>query len=145
MAGWLYALLLIASLAFVLIRGDWELRVASLLIVATSVVTLVNFNAGGTFAALQPSLLVSETVALTFVLFIAYRSRRYWPLCFAATQMATVLSVLAPLFGRGLVSYALGIAQGVWAYPQLLILIVATVRGRHLIRPKQPPSPRWSS
>ena len=134
MAGWLYASLLIACFAFVLVRGDWELRVASLLIVATSIVTLVNFKMGGTFAELQPWLIVSETVALTFVLFIAYRSRRFWPLCFAATQIATVLSVLAPLFGRGLVSYALGIAQGVWAYPQILILILATVRGRHLIR-----------
>lgn len=134
MAGWLYASLLIACFSFVLVRGDWELRVASLLIVATSIITLVNFQMGGTFAKLQPWLIVSETVALTFVLFIAYRSRRFWPLCFAATQIATVLSVLAPLFGRGLVSYALGIAQGVWAYPQLLILILATVRGRHLIR-----------
>lgn len=132
MAGWLYILVLTAASSYVLARGDRDIRVAALLIIATSVVTLVNYRAiSGTFAWVQPWLLVVEGVALVVVLAIAFRSSRFWPLVFAATQIATLLSLLTPLFGRGLVSYALGVAQGMWAYPQLLVLVLATIRGRN--------------
>ena len=131
MIGWLYALLLIAVCIFVLWQGDGELRVALLVVVATSLVTLANYRLGtGNFADFQPWLAVSESIALAVALAIALRSRRYWPLLFAAAQVLTLFAVLAPLVDKDTLSKVFGVTQGLWAYVQLAVLVSATIRGR---------------
>ena len=128
---WIYLLLLASSVAFVLGRGGREERTAVLLMLGSSVATAALYIVGGyRFRGAPLPFLAVEASVLLALLAIAFRSSRFWPLLYAALQIATVLSLLSPFFGRNLVSYALGIMQSLWAYPQLLILVLATVRRR---------------
>ena len=114
---------------FVLRRGGAEERIAALALVGSSIATgLLFIVCRLRFDASPAPFLVCDLLVLAIVLPIALWSRRYWPIPFAALQVATVLSLIAPFFGNNLVSYGLGVMQGLWAYPQLLILIAAVVR-----------------
>lgn len=81
------------------------------------------------------ALFVNELFVTVIILFVAYRSRSFWPIPVAAFQMLALLTPLATLIGQALVSYAVGMMQGMWAYPQLLILIYV-VMGR-LVRERR--------
>lgn len=131
MTGVLFLLLLIAAVGYVVAYGGWEERSVALALVAAAAVTWANYVfLGRTFRTLQPILVVSEGSVLVLCLVIALRSDRYWPIPVAAAQLATLMSLLAPLFGRNLLSYPLGMMQALWAYLQLAILVMAVVRGR---------------
>jgi len=132
MAGWLYLVLLGAAVTFVLLYGKGEERAIVCTMVLTSVATLVLYRSQGQrFGAVVLPFILNEAILLTVTLIVAYRSRRFWPMPVASLELAAFFSLFAPLFGRNLLSYALGVTQGVWAYFQLLILVLAVIRGRN--------------
>jgi hypothetical protein len=138
MLGWLYTFILLVTVAFILGCGEWEERIIVVTMLAVGYGTYLIFTRWGhSFDTFSMALVVNETVLLIVSVIVAYRSKRFWPLPFAALEVAVFLSLLAPLFGRNLVSYAMGVAQGLWAYPQLIILALAVVRTRN--------RGRWSS
>lgn len=131
MAKWLYLLLLVSAVVFVILRGTREERTIVSTMVLTSVSTLALYRfSGERFADVSVPLILNEAILLIVTLTIAYRSRRFWPMPVASLEVAAFLTLLTPLFGQNLVSHALGVTQGIWAYPQLLILVLAAVRGR---------------
>jgi hypothetical protein len=135
MFGWLFLALLLLVIATVLIKGDWEVRIATLVVSAGSVATgLISRLGDDAFDQPSSYLLLSESLVLAVLIFIALRSQRYWPLPVTALELATCLSLLVPLSDANLVAYAMGVAQGLWAYPQLFILLCAALtpprRGR---------------
>jgi hypothetical protein len=69
----------------------------------------------------------SAFVALTI---IAFRSKRFWPLWIASFQLIPLLTYAAALFGQNLASQALGVAQGMWGYLQLAIILLVTLAAR---------------
>ncbi len=132
MAKWVFLLLLASAVAFVIIRGRREERlVASTLLLVSLGTGLLYTFAGQKFAQVSLPLILNEAILLGVTLTVAYRSRRFWPMPVASLELAAFLSLFAPLFGKNLVSYALGVTQGIWAYFQLLILVLAVVRGRN--------------
>lgn len=132
MAKWVFLLLLASAVAFVIIRGQREERlVASTLLLVSLGTGLLYTFAGQKFAQVSLPLILNEAILLGVTLTVAYRSRRFWPMPVASLELAAFLSLFAPLFGKNLVSYALGVTQGIWAYFQLLILVFAVVRGRN--------------
>jgi hypothetical protein len=132
MLGWIYTSMLLTALAFIVIRGEWEERLAVMAMLFVGYGTYhIYAQTGHKFDEFSSLLVANEAVLLLVSLFVAYRSNRFWPLPFAALEIAVFLSLLAPLFGRNLVSYAMGVAQGLWAYPQLLILLMAVIRARN--------------
>ena len=128
--GLFYLLLLLLTVAFIAVRGDSETRVAVAALLLSSIATMVLFKSGLSFGTHSAPFLAVSLTHLIVVLTIAYRSRRFWPLLYAALQMLTVASSLGPMFAENLVTYALGVLQGAWAYPQLIILMFAVLRGR---------------
>jgi len=132
MFGLVYAIILLSAVTFIVARGGWEERLAviTMLIVGYGTYRIFAYE-GHQFDTFSPLLAVNESMLLFVSLLLAYRSNRFWPLLFAALEIAVFLSLLAPLFGRNLVSYAMGVAQGLWAYPQLLILTLAVTRARN--------------
>ncbi len=132
MAKLVFPLLLFSAVTFVLLRGQREERLVActLLLVAVGTGLLYRFGGQG-FATISLPLILNEAILLGVTLTIAYRSRRFWPMPVASLELAAFLSLFAPLFGRNLVSYALGVTQGVWAYFQLLILVLAVIRGQN--------------
>ena len=131
MAKWFYLTLLVSAVGYVLAKGGRDERLMVLLLLFSSIATYVFFDhAGRSFLRPQPMLIVCELVVLTVMLTVAYRSDRFWPMFIAAFQMAVVLSLLTPAFGQHLVSYGLGVAQGLWAYLQLVVLAIVRERRR---------------
>lgn len=136
--GPVYAAALLLIVAFVILRGgkDERIWVGTLALVSIGTMAIVAAQ-GVVFEQFNTLLIANEAVLVIVSLAIAYRSRRFWPLPVASLEIAAFLSLLAPLFGHNLVSYAMGVAQGLWAYLQLIILVLAVVRARN--------RGRWSS
>lgn len=130
MFKWIYLLLLVSSVGFVFWKGHFEERLAAASLTAGSILTPL-FYAQSARDWLSPnvSLLLNEAAVTVVILWIAYRSNRFWPLPVAAFQITALLTPLVALLGENLASYALGVTQGLWAYPQLLILVIAAIRG----------------
>ena len=125
---WVYLLLLLGSLGYAVLRGGLEQRILSATMLAASLGTYGFYKAGLRFDDHPEPFIAASLLHLAISLAVALWSSRFWPMFYAALQIATLLSLLSPLFGRNLLSYALGVMQAVWTYPQLLILVVATIR-----------------
>jgi hypothetical protein len=129
MFAWVYGALLLAAVGSILWRGGREERVFVLTLLAVSTGTmLIVARIGVRFDEPSLALLANETVLLGISLTLAYRSNRFWPMPVAALEIAAFISLLMPLFGENLVPYAMGVAQGLWAYLQLLIVVLAVFR-----------------
>jgi hypothetical protein len=129
MFKWIYLLLLVSSVTFVFWKGKFDERLTAAALLTGSVMTPILFSMS-TQSWLSPdiTLLLNEAAVTAVVLFVAYRSKRFWPLPVAAFQIAALMTPLAALFGENLASRALGVTQGMWAYLQLTILVAATYR-----------------
>lgn len=141
--GFVYLALLVAVVAYVLARGDPEERLVVSALLLGSLVTLVlHHQLGKSFTHSNVLYLMNEASVLAVILFVAYRSSRFWPLPVAAFQVAAFLALLTPALGKDLISQAIGVAQGLWAYPQLAIVGMAVVRRRNRQRKRlSTPSP----
>ena len=128
--GWLYLLLLFATLIFIAVRGGFEERLLTGTMLAASLGTFLLYRAGLRFDAHPLPFIAVSLVHLAISMVVALRSARFWPLVYTALQIATLLSLTSPFFGRNLLSYALGVMQTLWAYPQLFILVLASIRTR---------------
>jgi hypothetical protein len=137
MFKWIYLLLLVSSVCFVFWKGRFEERLAiGALTIGSLTTPLLYAQSAQNWLDPNISLLLNEAAVTAVILYIAYRSKRFWPLPVAAFQITALLTPVAALKGENLASYALGVTQGMWAYPQLLILILATIRGQMATKTK---------
>lgn len=128
MLKYAYPLLLVASVIFILWKGGFEERLALLTLLVGSVLTaLIHINATD-WLQLNVALVVNELCVTAVMLWIALRSKRFWPLPVAAFQTIALIVLLVSHFGEDIQAQAVGISQGMWAYLQLLILIGASFR-----------------
>lgn len=130
----LYWTLLIIVLATAYLRGDRETRVAALICLVATIlsVALVTPYAQG-FQQIEIWVaLVDVTVLGSFVM-IALRSFRFWPLWVSGLQLTTVFAHLLRLLRPDLVDLAYAAAMRFWSYPILLILIAAALRTRRYV------------
>lgn len=131
MLGLVYLALLLLAVGYVLRFGGTEERFVVASLCVGSVATYVVYVAAGkSWLSGMLGAVVSEALVLLVILVVAYRSEKFWPLPVAAFQVAALLAHFAGWLGHNLVSYALGVTQGLWAYPQLLILIWAASQQR---------------
>ncbi|MBB5707665.1 hypothetical protein [Sphingopyxis panaciterrulae] len=115
-------------LIHVLRIGERETRFAILTLVAGSLLTLASLViADSRFDVF--SLLVATLDFAVLVVFLGHAlvSRRYWTLCLPAFQLLTCTThvmkfVLPDLWPR---LYSAG--QGFWAYPQMLVILLAAM------------------
>ena len=132
LVGFIYATLLIGTVAYILIKGGIDERVVVGTLVLGSIDTYLIYKfLGQSFTALQMPMLVNEALVLAVLLTVALWSKRFWPIPVASFQVAAFLSLLTPYFGENIFSHGLGVAQGIWAYPQLVTLVWGTIRGNN--------------
>jgi hypothetical protein len=139
MMRWAFLILLISATAFSLLRGKAEHRIAVLSILVASVGTYFLYKVNRDWLEPQLGIFLVEATLLVVLLAIMLRSKRYWPLPVAAFQTVPVLVHIAALFGYRLNSYAVGVAQGTWAFLQLGIILAAVyldTRRRRLMTSK---------
>lgn len=68
------------------------------------------------------SILLVDLLLLLFLLFVASRTDRFWPLWTTGFHLIGVLTNVAMLVNPSVVPRAYALAQGFWAYPALLAL-----------------------
>lgn len=126
MIGWAFILLSLLVAGWTFWAGGKELRLAiSSLFVAFAGTTLIYFFSASSWLEDQHAILAVDLIALLVLAWIAFRSKRFWPLPVAALQAVPVLTHAARTVGFSLDSYAVGVAQGAAAYVQLSIIVIA--------------------
>lgn len=137
MFGLLYLFLLACAVPYVMARGDGESRtiIGALLFCGAVTATLVASGAAS-FEHPSAALVANEGLLLAVTVGVAIRSEKYWPLLVAALELIAFLSLLVPFTDANAVSYAIGAMQGLWAYPQMLILLLVTFRTTKATRPR---------
>jgi hypothetical protein len=130
-----YALMLIVSVIFALRTGGttekasaWIALTASILSwMVSPVVSITN-----DWASIQPWLTIIDILTLIGFAAIALRSSRFWPLWAAAFQLVAVTTHFAIMVQPHVVPEAFKIALGFWAYPIIIMMVVAS--RQHAIR-----------
>ena len=98
----------------------WTVFVASVLTPAALIISGTRFE---TFSLL---LTLLDFVMLAVYLGHALVSRRYWTLCLPAFQFITCMTHLTKLVLPDLWPRLYSAGQGFWAYPQMLVIVLAT-------------------
>jgi|CXWL01.1.fsa_nt_gi hypothetical protein len=131
MIFWMFWTLVVSASAYAICFGGREERLVTVILVAAYFATFL-LSRLSTLDWLQPQLgiLATDSLASILLLFIALRSKRFWPLPIVAFQILPVATQLVATFGENLVSYGLGVAQGAWSYLQLIVLVIATTNTR---------------
>ena len=131
MFGWIFLGLLVSATLFVLFRGDREQKQVVCILICAYLGTFILYKLGGqTWLHFQTGTIILDGAAFLLLSLIALRSNKFWPLWIASFQLMPLLTFAAAPFGQNLVSQALGVAQGLWGYLQLLTLLLATITMR---------------
>ncbi|WP_428630261.1 hypothetical protein [Sphingopyxis sp.] len=126
--GYLYIALMTGSTLVVLRIGERESRTAILTLFAASAFTLLGLYFSGTRFEVA-SLLVSSLDFLVLAIFLGHAlvSKRYWTLCLPALQLITCTTHVLKAFAPEIIPRVYSAGQGFWAYPQMLIILLAAI------------------
>ena len=127
----IYLITLLSSCAYaVRLGGQSELIGAGIMMAGSFLTPAVGFVSLKLHAHLVGALLVDLAVLAAF-LTLALRSDKFWPLWTTAFQIIGVATHLAKAVDPGIIPRAYSIAQGFWAYPMLVALVIG-VRADHI-------------
>jgi hypothetical protein len=128
-----YYLLVLVVIVAAYQRGDRETRMAATVCLVASLLStaLMTFHQGVAVGVAM----IDITVLGLFVA-LALRTQRFWPLWVAGLQLTTVMGHGLRLLQPAMVDIAYAAAMRFWAYPILIILMVAALRSqRYPVRP----------
>lgn len=129
--GFAYIALILGTTIYVYRYGDGECRLAITTLLAGSALTFAAvYFEGSYFAPADPVLVGIE--ALVFAAFFIHGlySRRYWPMSLPMLQGVNFAIHLAVVTVPGIVPDVYSWAQGLWAYPQMGIILMAAIYHR---------------
>lgn len=127
----IYLVTLLSSCAYALRYGGQSERIGAGIMLAGSFLTpVVGFVAMKLHAHLVGAMLIDLAVLAAF-LTLALRSDKFWPLWTTAFQIIGVATHLAKFVDPVIVPRAYSIAQGFWAYPMLVALVIGA-RADHI-------------
>lgn len=108
--------------------GGRSERLGAAVIAAASLLSALLSSSG--FAALEGGIFVVDLATWLALMFLAFRSNRYWPLWAAGFHSVAVVTHAAMFIDRSIVPAAYAIGQGLWAYPILIALMVGSEHRR---------------
>jgi hypothetical protein len=122
----IFWVIVIAASIYTIFYGDYEQKLALVILDLNFILTafLYRFH-GKNWLDWPISIFATDAIAFCLLTLIALRSKRLWPLPVASLMFIPVMMPLIQYLGKNLVSDSLGWAQGIWAYAQLAILMVA--------------------
>jgi hypothetical protein len=129
----LYALLLLSVAAYILRYGGPAERACILTIAVGSVATLVAANQQ-VWSNAESGIFAVDLVTLLAFIAIMGRSNRFWPLWITALQIVAVMTHVARFVKPQTVPMAYAIAEQLWAYVMMGILIICV--HQHHRRPR---------
>jgi hypothetical protein len=119
--------------AYVLWRGNFEMRLAILIVLANEMATLMAFAVGShRWLPLNVTVFAIDMLAFVGYYWLVNRCNNYWPILLAGWQLAGMVIHLASAFVIDLAPNAYGIGQGIWAYLQYAMLLVVVIRRQPL-------------
>jgi hypothetical protein len=122
-------IVLLVSCGYALWRGRKYERIAAVVFIAATVVSIVMRSPiDGRYEGLEISDLVIDTGVLASVIAIALVSDRFWPLWAAGLQLVDSMSHILKAIHADLLPNVYGAAERFWSYPILLILFVGAWR-----------------
>jgi len=125
----LFWLLLLISCGYALWRGRKYERMAALVFVAATVLTLLDTARSEVrYVGIATADLYIDTGVLAALVAIALVSDRFWPLWAAGLQLVDSMSHLLKAIDADLLPQVYGAAERFWSYPILLILFIGAWR-----------------
>ena len=137
----LFWLLLLISCGYALWRGRKYERIAAMVFIAATFLSILGHPAQGKYATIQISDLLVDSGVLVAVIAIALASDRFWPLWVAGLQLVDSMSHLLKAIDADLLPQVYGAAERFWSYPILVILLIGAWRQDRRSRKERPPSP----
>jgi hypothetical protein len=133
---YLYFALLALVSGYAFLRGGREERIVAAVCVAASLCSLAVFRpADVSYSDFQPRIALIDVAVLTAFAAVALKTRRFWPLWVAGTQLTTTIGHVLKVLDPELLPVVYGAALASWSYVHLAILAVGTWRTRRTAEP----------
>jgi len=124
-----YLILLVASCGYALWRGDRDARVAAIVCIVATALTVVLLTPGtGRYRLVESGAMIVDLATLTAFVTLALTSCRFWPLWVAGLQLTASSAHALKLFDASLLPIAYAAAERFWSYPILLIIAIGAYR-----------------
>ncbi len=120
---------LLGSCGYALWRGDRDARIAAVVCIAASVLTVFLLTPGPQrYQLVESGAMIVDLATLAAFITLALYSKRFWPLWIAGLQLTASISHLLKLFDTDLVPLAYAVAERFWSYPILMIIVCGAFR-----------------
>lgn len=126
----IYLCILAASLVYIGVRGERAERACIIAITIGSLATGLAANKGPAWYEAEVGIFVVDVATLVAFIVIMAKSTRFWPLWITALQNIAVMTHLARFIKPQTVPMAYAIAEQLWVYIMLLILIISVRQQR---------------
>lgn len=138
----IYLTLLVGSCGYALWRGDRDARVAAIVCIVATALTVVLLTPGpGRYRFVESGAMIVDLATLTAFVKLALCSRRFWPLWVAGLQLTASTAHALKLFDASLVPFAYAAAERFWSYPILVIIAIGAFRAHRRARGERTPRP----
>lgn len=126
-----FRILLVLVVLYALVRGKRDERLVSIILaVGVIATTLALSPLRQRYTGLETNVMLIDVAVFAGFLWVALRSKRFWPLWIAGLQLTTLFGHVFKLIDPRLFSWAYGAALAFWGYPIVLILAVGTWRAQ---------------
>lgn len=127
----LYWTLLIAIVLYAFLKGAGEHRIAAMgCLLATVATRFLRPPDDIKYRELELGVLAVDALLFALFLFIALRSKRFWPLWIAGFHLVTVSAHALRALKLDLIPTAYSLAVQFWSYPILLCIGIAVWRSQ---------------
>lgn len=123
----LIMLLVVGGVLYALIRGGRDERIAALALIAGVILTEIAGGLSGTrWREPEYGVMAVDAALLAFLMWLALRSERFWPLWSAAAQLVGTLTHIGFLMQESIVATAYATTQPMWVVPLVAAIAVGT-------------------
>ena len=136
----LFILLLFFSCGYALWRGRKYERIAAVVFVTATVVSVLGHSPSLRYVQIEVTDLIVDIAVLFALVAIALASDRFWPLWVAGLQLVLSMAHLLKAIQANLIPEVYGAAERFWSYPILVILLIGAWRQHQRSRKEQRPS-----
>ena len=137
----LFWLLLLTSCGYALWRGRKYERIAALVFVTATILSIVGHSPRLRYVEIEATDLIVDTAVLFALIAIALASDRFWPLWVAGLQLVGSMSHLMKAIHADLLPTVYGAAERFWSYPILVVLLLGSWRQDRRSRKEQAATP----
>lgn len=130
----LYGILMWLVTIYAVRRGGWEEKTASVVLVVNSYLTVLLISpVDKSYHSIEYAVLKIDLAYLIMMTFVAFISRKFWPMWIAAMAAMVVIAHLLPLMPR-FSPFLYSRAEALWSYPMWIVLAIATRKHDRLQR-----------